>query len=240
MVGVVGLVVLAVLKRSMSLADISRSRFVTCSMLQKHQRNVVRGEKKGGGIPSVANNLIRASSPGTPSGVLGLSSGDALAEPHGPKNLVVSTLLGAARGALLILEGIGRDMPASAGQSEGPVGAFLNSFDSSPGIDTSSDSYQVGSKLGDYGVAVGSLFVGGAKKPKICCEGKQALVAMAKLDKRLGMTLADMEAYKALNKDLPDPFPEDMVRRPEAHGSGLPSSQRDHGHVGPVDHIPIN
>ncbi len=32
-----------------------------------------------------------------------------------------------------------------------------------------------------------------------------------------------MKAYKELNKELPDPFPANAV----------------HGHVGPVDHIPI-
>jgi hypothetical protein len=62
---------------------------------------------------------------------------------------------------------------------------------------------------------------------------------MAKSDKRTGMTEADMQAYKALNKGLPDPFPEGTVRGPEAHTSGLPSSRTPHGHVGPVHHIPI-
>ena len=49
----------------------------------------------------------------------------------------------------------------------------------------------------------------------------------------------DMQAYKDLNHELPDPFPTKQVRGPEAHPSGAPSSQVPHGHVGPVDHIPI-
>jgi uncharacterized protein RhaS with RHS repeats len=68
---------------------------------------------------------------------------------------------------------------------------------------------------------------------------KQALVDMAKGDKKSGMTSGDMQGYKDLNKTLPDPFPSNKVRGPEAHSSGAPSSQAPHGHVGPVDHIPI-
>jgi len=68
---------------------------------------------------------------------------------------------------------------------------------------------------------------------------KQALVDMAKADKRTGMTSADMQAYKDLNNELPDPFPANKVRGPEAHPSGAPTSQQPHGHVGPIDHIPI-
>ncbi len=52
-------------------------------------------------------------------------------------------------------------------------------------------------------------------------------------------THADMEAYKDLNKSLTDPFPFDLVRTDEAHLRGAPTSQVPHGHVGPVDHIPI-
>ena len=74
---------------------------------------------------------------------------------------------------------------------------------------------------------------------KVFSAEKQALVDMAKTDKRLGMSSADMQAYKDLNKTLPDPFPANKVRGPESHPSGLPSSQQPHGHVGPVDHIPI-
>jgi len=75
---------------------------------------------------------------------------------------------------------------------------------------------------------------------KVFSAEKQALVDMAKTDKKLGgMSKGDMEAYKELNKTLPDPFPANKVRGPESHSSGLPSSQQPHGHVGPVDHIPI-
>jgi RHS repeat-associated protein len=74
---------------------------------------------------------------------------------------------------------------------------------------------------------------------KVFSKEKQALVEMAKADKKAGITSADMEAYKDLNKQLPDPFPSNKVRGPEAHSSGAPSSQEPHGHVGPVGHIPI-
>lgn len=66
---------------------------------------------------------------------------------------------------------------------------------------------------------------------------KQALVAMAKMDKKTGMTSADMKAYKELNKELKDPFPDNAVRGPERHLDRV--YQDVHGHVGPVDHIPI-
>jgi hypothetical protein len=68
---------------------------------------------------------------------------------------------------------------------------------------------------------------------------KEALVDMAKMDKRKGITPADMKAYKDLNRGLPDPFPTNQVRGPEAHGSGGAHSRQPHGHVGPVHHIPI-
>jgi hypothetical protein len=67
---------------------------------------------------------------------------------------------------------------------------------------------------------------------------KQALVDMAKKDKKTGMTADDMQAYKDLNKELPDPFPANKVRGPEAHPN-RPHGKEPHGHVGPVDHIPI-
>jgi hypothetical protein len=47
-----------------------------------------------------------------------------------------------------------------------------------------------------------------------------------------------MKAYKDLNKELPDPFPGKQVRGPEVHPGR--SYTDEHGHVGPVDHIPIN
>jgi len=77
---------------------------------------------------------------------------------------------------------------------------------------------------------------------------KQAFVDMAKGDKRTGMTSGDMQAYKDLNKGLPDPFPttpgNQAVRGPEVHPLRTPDStpgpgQSPHGHVGPVSHIPI-
>ncbi len=66
---------------------------------------------------------------------------------------------------------------------------------------------------------------------------RQALVAMAKQDKKTGMSADDMQAYKDLNKELTDPFPTNKVRGPESHPD---RNYTDiHGHVGPVDHIPI-
>ena len=67
---------------------------------------------------------------------------------------------------------------------------------------------------------------------------------MAKKDKRTGMTRGDMQAYKDLNKELPDPFPAGKVRGPEKHPLRTREStpgpgQKLHGHVGPVNHIPI-
>jgi RHS repeat-associated protein len=69
---------------------------------------------------------------------------------------------------------------------------------------------------------------------------KQMLVDMAKADKKRGISRADMQAYKDLNAELPDPFPKGQVRGPETHPSRSPSSQQPHGHVGPVNHIPVN
>ncbi len=70
---------------------------------------------------------------------------------------------------------------------------------------------------------------------------KAAMVAMAKADKVAGISKTDMKAYKDLNKGLKDPFPANKVRGPEAHpGAKAASSRSSHGHVGPVDHIPIN
>lgn|GEM_PF-2438904 len=68
---------------------------------------------------------------------------------------------------------------------------------------------------------------------------KQALVEMAKSDKKTGMTSGDMQAYKDLNKELPDPFLTKQIHGPETHKFGAPTSRQPHGHVGPVKHIPI-
>jgi hypothetical protein len=63
---------------------------------------------------------------------------------------------------------------------------------------------------------------------------------MAKRDQRKGITQADMQAYKDLNKQLPDPFPDRMVHGPEKHDWAKNPTAKDwHGHVGPVDYIPI-
>ncbi len=77
-----------------------------------------------------------------------------------------------------------------------------------------------------------------SKNAKRFSDEKQALVNMAKKDKQAGgINSADMDAYKNLNKELPDPFPSNKVRGPEMHPDRNFSDL--HGHVGPVDHIPI-
>ncbi len=88
-------------------------------------------------------------------------------------------------------------------------------------------------------VACGDLLVAPKKTPRFSSE-KQALVDMAKDAKRTGITPDDMEAFKQLNKELPDPFPSNKVRGPEAHPKRGPHARKPHGHVGPVDYIPIN
>jgi hypothetical protein len=61
---------------------------------------------------------------------------------------------------------------------------------------------------------------------------------MAKRDKKSGgISADDMQAYKDLNKELPDAFPNNQVRGPERHPDR--KYKEWHGHVGPVDHIPI-
>jgi len=52
------------------------------------------------------------------------------------------------------------------------------------------------------------------------------------------MTSGDTQAYKDLNKELPDPFPSNKVRGPEAHPKRK-HGKNPHGHVAPIDHIPI-
>jgi hypothetical protein len=69
------------------------------------------------------------------------------------------------------------------------------------------------------------------------CGIKAALVDMAKRDKKTGMSPEDMQAYKELNAELPDPFPGKGVRGPESHQERNFDEAR--GHVGPVDHITI-
>jgi len=91
------------------------------------------------------------------------------------------------------------------------------------------------------GAALGAMAPIGAKS---FSSEKRALVEMAKRDKRTGMTGGDMQAYKDLNKALPDPFRSNQVHGPEAHPLRTPNSppgpgQTLHGHVGPVNYIPI-
>lgn len=74
---------------------------------------------------------------------------------------------------------------------------------------------------------------------KVFSREKQALVDMAKADKKTGVTRADMKAYEDLNKGLKDPFPTNRIRTDEGHLRGAPHSRVPHGHVGPVDYIPI-
>jgi hypothetical protein len=76
------------------------------------------------------------------------------------------------------------------------------------------------------------------KEGKPFSEEKRALVDMAKKDKKTGITQEDLEAYDELNSELPDPFPDDQIRGPEIHPD-RPYGQNPHGHVGPVNHIPI-
>lgn len=87
----------------------------------------------------------------------------------------------------------------------------------------------LGRFLADEGGAVGSRY----------SSEKEALVDMAQADKRAGVTRADMKAYEDLNKGLPDPFPDGKVRTDLGHSSGGPQSRVPHGHVGPINHIPI-
>ena len=48
-----------------------------------------------------------------------------------------------------------------------------------------------------------------------------------------------MKVYEELNEGLEDPFPEDKVRGPERHPDRK-HGKNWHGHVGPVNHIPVN
>jgi|GEM_PF-3596461 len=59
-----------------------------------------------------------------------------------------------------------------------------------------------------------------------------------------GISEADMQAYVDLNQGLSEPFPADLVRGKERHGLRKRASEAGlaqgwHGHVGPVDDIPI-
>ena len=62
---------------------------------------------------------------------------------------------------------------------------------------------------------------------------------MAKSDKKTGVTKGDMDAYKSLNKELPDPFPSSKVRIDRGHPNRGAHAQLPHGHVGNIGHIPV-
>jgi len=73
---------------------------------------------------------------------------------------------------------------------------------------------------------------------KVFNQEQQALVEMAKWDKIKGITKEDINAYIELNRELGGKgFPLNKVRGPERHLERNYSEL--HGHVGPVDHIPI-
>ena len=95
-------------------------------------------------------------------------------------------------------------------------------------------------------IADGTKVVDKAKdNSKVFSKAKQDLVEMAKQDKKAGgMTKADFQAYKDLNNELPDPFTT-TGKKPQIHGPefhpnrGSVTSQQEHVHIGPVNHIPI-
>jgi RHS repeat-associated protein len=103
----------------------------------------------------------------------------------------------------------------------------------------------LGGNLMALGLDAGAIFVpfvtgaGPASRAARFSNEKQALVDMAKADKKRGVSRGDMDAYQDLNAGLPDPFTANRVRIDEGHPSRSPHSQVPHGHVGPVDHIPI-
>ena len=98
---------------------------------------------------------------------------------------------------------------------------------------------QMALKAGQVSNAVQSSGGGEEGEGQSFSDEKQSLVEMAKKDKKTGMTSEDMQAYKELNQELRDPFPSNKVRGPEVHPNRGPTSQKPHGHVGPVNHIPI-
>ncbi|MGR4865071.1 polymorphic toxin-type HINT domain-containing protein [Caulobacter sp. LARHSG274] len=71
-------------------------------------------------------------------------------------------------------------------------------------------------------------------------EGRRILEAMAKGDKAKGVTRADVEAYRDLNRTLRDQIPGNKIRIDEGHpGSQFPVNRGPHAHIGGTDHIPI-
>lgn len=146
----------------------------------------------------------------------------------------------------------GVDDFAAFGIIEAVVGKMSPSYAAS--INRNSGWYRAGQAVGIVaGAADGESEIKGLAKlggrafkkdaakdvSKVFSKEKDALVQMAKRDKQLarsngGITTKDMQDYKNLNKELKDPFPDEKMRGPEwseKHG--------DHGHVGPVNHIPI-
>ncbi len=115
------------------------------------------------------------------------------------------------------------------------------------------DFYLIGAVTKVFGSAAGRAFgkvlnkvddVAAAATKRFSKE-KEALVDMAKADKKAGgISPDDMDAYKELNQGLKDPFPVGEVRGPEKHPPRRAESkpgpgQERHGHVGPVEHIPV-
>lgn len=132
------------------------------------------------------------------------------------------------------------------GPSARQTQAFLNfALDSAPVIGDIRAAISFAkspSWAGAVVVAASAIDLGGVAKgvTKAFSSEKSALVAMAKADKKAGgITKADMQAYHDLNAELKDPFTPNQLRGPETHKRGGPWSQVEHGHVGPVDHIPI-
>jgi|CXWL01.1.fsa_nt_gi RHS repeat-associated protein len=125
-------------------------------------------------------------------------------------------------------------MEAAKGCLTGGFNAGKNAFKFARGAGKSGNSHnslgQGGGQSGNSGAPTSN--VRNSKE-------KEALVDMAKSDKRKGISQADMDAYKELNKGLPDPFPPDQVRGDPGHNAGAPHSRVPYGHVGPVNHIPI-
>lgn len=71
-------------------------------------------------------------------------------------------------------------------------------------------------------------------------EGRQILEGMAAADKRGGVARADVDAYRDLNKTLPDPISGNKIRVDEGHASSPhPVIQQPHAHIGNTHHIPI-
>ena len=74
---------------------------------------------------------------------------------------------------------------------------------------------------------------GGGRGPN--SSEQDALVQMARQDRRIGISEADARAYRELGGEV-----DVRVRGPESHPNRpAPTSRQPHIHVGPVDHIPV-